>query len=120
MRTTESFSGAAHRVFGSTGFAFASHLFGTLTCTTCWAIFGPSLALLFGSTGTAFLGMLRPYAPLAVAISAFGLAYSSYQLFRARSESRKLPYRLAAAFTTLSAIGWTGSAAYTFVTMLKG
>lgn len=108
------------RIFGSSATAFAAHLFGTLTCATCWTIFGPSLALLFGSGGTAFLAMLRPYAPLAVTVSAIGLIYSFYQLAKTREQSGKLPYKLAALFTLLSAVGWTGSAAYTAVTFLKG
>ncbi len=108
------------KIFGSSAAAFASHLFGTLTCATCWTIFGPSLALLFGSGGTAFLAALRPYAPLAVSVSALGLVYSFYQLAKTRDQSRKLPYKLAALFTVLSAVGWTGSATYTVVTFLKG
>jgi hypothetical protein len=108
------------KIFGSTGIAVATHLFGALTCTTCWAIFGPSLALMFGSSGTALLGALRPYAPLALALSAVGLAYSFYQLAKSRNASAKLPYRMAATFTLLSAIGWSGSAVYAVVTFLKG
>ncbi len=59
-------------IFGSTALAFASHLFGTLTCATCWAIFGPSLALFFGSAGVAALSTMRQLAPLAVIVSAVG------------------------------------------------
>lgn len=108
------------RVFGATGFAFISHLFGTLTCASCWAIFGPSLALLFGSSGTAFLATVRPYAPLALVISAAGLTYSVLQLLRRRDESKRLPFRLAAVFTALSVAGWVISAVYVATTLAVG
>lgn len=98
----------------------AIHIFGALTCATCWAIFGPALALLFGSAGTAFLAAMRPYAPFGIALSAFGLSYSIYQLIRNRGSSSKLPYRMAAIFTILSVAGWVGSATYTALTLLKG
>ena len=110
----------AGKAIGSAAIASATHLFGTLTCMTCWTIFGPSLALLFGSSGTAFLATLRPYAPIALVVSAIGLGYSFYQLTTTRGRSAKLPFQLAAAFTTLSAIGWTGSAVYTIITLLRG
>jgi len=120
MKQIPSYNNAAPRVFGSTAVSAAVHLFGTLTCATCWTIFGPSLALLFGSAGTAFLSRLLPYAPYAVALSALGLGYSVFQLIRNRESSTKLPYRMAAAFTALSVLGWAGSATYTFVTFVKG
>ena len=108
------------RVFGATAFSAVVHIFGALTCATCWTIFAPALVLLFGSAGTAFLSTMRPYAPFGIALSAIGLTYSVYQLVKNRETSSKLPYRMAAAFTFLSAIGWTGSAVYTFLTLLKG
>jgi uncharacterized membrane protein len=108
------------RVFGATAFSFAGHLFGTLTCASCWAIFAPSLALLFGSSGTAMLAAFRPYAPFTLFVSAAGLTYSTYLLVRKRHESNKLPFRLAAAFTGLSIAGWFFSAAYVAVTLARG
>lgn len=115
-----SHSGTPAKVFGATAFSVASHLVGVLTCSTCWAIFGPTLALLFGSAGTGFLAALRPYSPIALLLSAAGLAYSVSALLKRRDESRKLPFRLAAAFTALSAIGWGASAAYVGATLLLG
>ena len=108
------------RILGATTFSFAAHLLGTLTCATCWTIFGPSLALLFGSGGTAFLASLRPAAPFALGLSAIGLGFSFYQLAKTRGTREKLPYRLAAAFTIMSAAGWVGSAVYTAATFVKG
>lgn len=108
------------KVFGATAFSMASHLFGALTCTTCWAIFGPALLLLFGSAGTGFLAALRPYASLSLLLSAAGLAYSAYQLLKKRHESKKLPFRLAAAFTMLSFLGWGVSAGYVVTTLILG
>jgi hypothetical protein len=119
MENTHPVPEVAGKVFGSSAAAFASHLFGTLTCATCWTIFGPSLALVFGSGGTAFLGAMRPYAPLSITLSAAGLAYSFYQLSKTRERS-KLPYKLAAFFTVISTIGWTGSTIYTVITLLNG
>lgn len=113
-------SRAPARVFGATAFSFATHLFGTLTCASCWAIFGPSLALLFGSSGTAFLAAVRPYAPLTLLISAAGLTYSTMQLIKKRQESKKLPFRLAAVFTALSIVGWSVSAVYVAITLALG
>ena len=103
--------------------AFSSivHVFGALTCASCWAIFGPALALLFGSSVSAYFdATLRPYAPLAIVVSAIGLTYSIVQLVRKREDAAKLPYRMAAAFTTLSAIGWVASAAFVTLTVVKG
>jgi hypothetical protein len=108
------------KVFGATAFSVVGHLFGALTCATCWAIFDPALLLLFGSAGAGVLAALRPYAPLSLLLSALGLAYSCHQLFKKRHESRKLPFRLAAAFTALSAIGWGASTAYVAVTLMSG
>lgn len=108
------------KAFGSAAVSTAVHIFGSLTCATCWTIFGPALALLFGSAGTAFLSTLRPYAPIALAISACGLAYSVYQLRASRGHSSKLPYRMAGLLTMLSIAGWFGSSVYTLVTFVKG
>jgi hypothetical protein len=108
------------RIFGSTGVAFATHLFGTLTCATCWAIFGPALALMFGSAGVAALSAMRHLAPLSLAVSAAGLGYSLYQLAKGRDAAKKLPFRLAAGFTALSVVGWVASATYVVVTFVKG
>ena len=108
------------KVFGATAFSFASHLFGTLTCASCWAIFGPALVLLFGSGGSAFLSAVRPYAPLTLLVSAAGLAYSIRLLMIKRADSKKLPFRLAAAFTAFSVIGWGVSAGYVAATMILG
>ena len=108
------------RIFGATTFSFAAHLLGTLTCATCWTIFGPALALLFGSGGAAFLASLRPAAPFALGLSAIGLGFSFYQLAKTRGTREKLPFRLAAAFTIASAAGWIGSALYTAVTIIRG
>jgi O-antigen/teichoic acid export membrane protein len=113
-------SAATGRIFGGTAFAFAGHLFATLTCATCWAIFGPPLALLFGSSGVAFLSTLRPLAPLSIAISSIGLSYSIYQLVTRRHQSKKLPYRMAAAFTLLSVVAWIASVVYVSVTFFVG
>ena len=109
------------KVFGSTAISLASHLFGTLTCATCWAIFGPSLALVFGTSGTAFLAAARPYAPLLLALSAVGIAYSIHQLLKTpRDRADRMPYKLARLFNAVSAIGWAGSATYSVITFLKG
>jgi len=108
------------RVFGATAVSATIHVFGALTCATCWTIFGPALALLFGSAGTAFLSNVRPYAPYAIGLSSIGLTYSIFQLIQTRNAATKLPYRMAAAFTALSVLGWTASAAYTIVTIVKG
>lgn len=108
------------QIFGSSSVAFAAHLFSALTCASCWAIFGPSLALLFGSGGAEFLAIARPYAPLALALSALGLGSSFYGLWKKRDASAKLPFQMATVFTILSSIGWIGSAAYTVLTLVKG
>jgi hypothetical protein len=120
MKQVQSYTKPGLRVFGATAISGAIHVFGALTCATCWAIFGPALALMFGSAGTAFLAMMRPLAPFAIAVFAIGLAYSVHQLFNNRGASSKLPYRMTVAFTILSVFGWTGSAAYTIVTLVKG
>ena len=120
MHSVQSPAKGPARIFGTTTFSFAAHLFGTLTCATCWTIFGPALALLFGSGGAAFLASLRPAAPLALGLSAVGLGFSFYQLAKARGTYEKLPFRLAAAFTIASAVGWFGSVWYTTATLLKG
>lgn len=120
MKQIPFYTKPASRVFGATALSAAVHVFGALTCATCWTIFGPALALLFGSAGTAFLATMRPYAPLGIAVSAIGLTYSVYQLLKNRHASSKLPYRMAAAFTAASVVGWTGSAGYTFLTIAKG
>lgn len=117
---TEKFRSSTGRAVGSTAIAFTGHLFGVVTCATCWAIFGPALALFFGSGGVAFLSALRPLAPLSLALSAIGLGYSVYQLTKVRRDSTKLPFRLAAAFTGLSCVGWIASAAYVAVTLIAG
>ncbi len=120
MKLVQFYTKPASRVFGATAVSATVHVFGALTCATCWAIFGPALGLMFGSAGAAFLSTLLPYAPIAIALSALGLGYSIYQLIHNRDLSSKLPYRMAAAFTILSLIGWTGSAAYTILTLMKG
>ncbi len=120
MKQVQFYTKPASRALGATAVSAVTHVFGALTCATCWAIFGPALGLMFGSAGTAFLAMLRPYAPIAIVLSAIGLSYSVYTLVKSRDASSKLPYRMAAAFTILSVIGWAGSAAYTFVTLVKG
>ena len=108
------------RIFGATTLSLVAHLFGTLTCATCWTIFGPALILLFGSGGAAFLAFLRPAAPFALGLSAIGLGFSFYQLAKTRGSAKKLPFRLAATFTIVSAAGWIGSALYTLVTIVRG
>lgn len=113
-------SSNVRRSFAGTALAFGTHLFGVLTCATCWTIFGPALALLFGSSVTGFVAAMRPLAPTAIGISAIGLAYSVYQLLRTRQHHKKLPYRMAVAFTSLSVAGWIGSAAFIAFTLVKG
>ena len=108
------------KIFGTTAISAAVHLFGALTCATCWSIFGPALVLLFGSGGTAFLATLRPFTPVGLALSAAGLGYSLYQVGRNREHLTKLPYRMAAVFTILSTVGWLGSSAYALFTLAKG
>jgi len=103
-----------------TAVSFAAHLFGTLTCATCWTIFGPALALLFGSSVTGFMAAMRPLAPYAAGLSAIGLSYAVYQLVRTRERRKELPYRMAVAFTGVSVIGWTVSATFILTTLLKG
>lgn len=120
MKQVQFYIKPTSRVFGATAISAAVHVFGAFTCATCWAVFGPALALVFGSAGTAFLAALRPYAPIAITLSAIGLGYSVYQLVQNRGSSSKLPYRMATAFTLLSLFGWSGSAAYTILTLLKG
>ncbi len=113
-------SDRVRRSFAGTALAFVAHLFGALTCATCWAIFGPALALLFGSSVMSFMALMRPLAPFAAAFSAIGLTYSVYQLVRTRERHKELPYRMAAAFTGFSVIGWTVSAAFIATTIVKG
>ena len=113
-------AGTPARALGATAISFATHLLGALTCATCWAIFGPALTLLFGSSGIAFLAAVRPYAPLSLAVSAAGLAYSIYQLVKTRKNATALPYRLAAAFTGISVIAWGASAIYIAMTLTLG
>jgi hypothetical protein len=120
MKQVQFYTKPSSRVFGATAISATIHVFGALTCTTCWAIFGPALVLMFGSAGTAFLATLRPLAPYAIFFSALGLSYSVYQLIKNRESSAKMPYRMAAAFTIVSLFGWTGSAAYTIMTLVKG
>jgi hypothetical protein len=120
MKHVQFYTKPASRVFGATAISATVHLFGALTCATCWAIFGPALALMFGSAGTAFLATMRPFSPFGIALSAIGLSYSMYQLVKNRESSAKLPYRMAAAFTFLSLFGWIGSATYTIITFVKG
>jgi hypothetical protein len=108
------------RAIGATAVSFATHLFGALTCATCWAIFGPALALAFGSGGTALLATVRPYAPISLVISATGIAYSVYQLVKSRGSARALPYRLAATFTGIALIAWAASAIYVTATLARG
>jgi O-antigen/teichoic acid export membrane protein len=120
MKQVQFYAKPTSRAFGTTAISATIHIFGALTCATCWTIFGPALAVMFGSAGTALLATLRPFAPLAVVFSAIGLAYSVYTLVRNRDSSAKLPYRMAAAFTILSVFGWVGSAAYTVLTLVKG
>jgi len=113
-------TGNTGRIFGSTATAFVVHLFGTLTCATCWVIFGPSIALVFGSAGVAALSTLRPLAPLALMLSAMGFGYSIYQLVKVRGDSKRLPFRVAAVFTVLSILGWIASAIYVTITVVRG
>jgi len=120
MKQVQFYAKGPVKIFGSSAASMAVHIFGALTCATCWTIFGPALALLFGSGGTAVLALLRPYAPLSLALSACGLAYSLYQLAKNRQDSAKIPYRMAAAFTLLSVAGWFGSSLYTLVTLARG
>jgi hypothetical protein len=108
------------KVFGSTTISFLIHLGGALTCASCWAVFGPALALLFGSGVNAAMGALLPYAPISIAISGVGLVYSVAQLVRKREQSRELPFRMATAFTALSVVGWVASASFVAVTLVKG
>jgi hypothetical protein len=117
---TEDSSQRTNRAFGGTAVSIVTHVFGVLTCTTCWAIFAPALALMFGSAGVAALAALRPLAPYALIVSAAGLTYSIYQLVGARSQAKKLPYRMAATFTALSLVGWLTSAAYVVTTFIVG
>jgi O-antigen/teichoic acid export membrane protein len=107
-------------IFGSTTASFVTHLIGALTCASCWAIFGPALALVFGSSVMSLMSAMRPFAPLAIVISAFGLGYSILKLVRERNHSGKLPYRLAAAFTLVSVAGWSVSAVFVAITAIKG
>jgi len=107
-------------IFGSTTASFVTHLIGALTCASCWAIFGPALALVFGSSVMSFMSAMRPFAPASIVISAFGLGYSILRLVRERDQSGKLPYRLAAAFTLLSIAGWSVSAVFIIITVVKG
>jgi hypothetical protein len=108
------------RAIRATAISFATHLFGALTCATCWAIFGPALALVFGSGGTALLATVRPYAPISLVLSGTGLAYSVYQLVTSREAAKALPYRLAATFTGISLIAWAASAIYVTATLVRG
>lgn len=120
MNSVQFYAKYSTKIFGSTAVSAVIHLFGALTCATCWTIFGPALALLFGSSGTAVLATLRPYTPIALAASALGLGYSLYQLAQNHENSGKLPYRMAAAFTIFSMVGWFGSSAYAVFTLVKG
>lgn len=120
MQKVRSSPKAPLTIYGSTALSFASHLFGVLTCATCWALFAPALGALFGSAGTAFMASLRPLAPTALAISAVSLAYSFYRLTRVEGASRNLTFKIAATFTTVSAISWLGAAVYTAVTLIQG
>ena len=120
METVQSPVKGPARIIGATTFSFATHLLGTLTCATCWSIFGPGLVLLFGSGGAAFLAFLRPAAPFTLGLSAIGLGFSFYQLAKTRGSREKMPFRLAAAFTIVSAAGWIGSVLYTAATFIKG
>ena len=113
-------SNGISKSFAGAALGFATHLFGSLTCATCWIIFGPALALLFGSSITGFMAEMRPLAPYSVAISAIGLGYSIAQLLRTRERRKEFPYRMAATFTGLSVIGWTVSAAFIAMTLVKG
>lgn len=117
---TEVSSQRTSRAFGGAAISVVTHVFGALTCTTCWAIFGPALALMFGSAGVAALAALRPLAPYALIVSAAGLTYSIYQLVGARSQAKKLPYRMAATFTALSIVGWLTSVVYVVTTFVIG
>ena len=75
---------------------------------------------MFGSAGVGALAVLRPLAPYSLIVSAAGLTYSIYQLIGARSQPKKLPYRMAAAFSALSIVGWLASAAYIITTFVVG
>ena len=120
MNDKPSSSNGVRRSFAGAALAFMTHLFGALTCATCWAIFGPALALLLGSGVTGFMAAMRPFSPLSVGISAIGLGYSVYQLLRTRERREELPYRLAVAFTGLSVIGWTAGTAFIVKTIING
>jgi hypothetical protein len=120
MNTSAPASTGVRRSFAGTAVALATHLFGALTCATCWAIFGPALALLLGSSINDFMAAMRPYAPFSAAIAATGLGYSIYQLLHSRERRKELPYRMAVAFTAFSVIGWSIGTAFIAVTMFKG
>src|SRR5579872_5538525 len=105
MKTVQFTGRGTLSIVSCTALSFLSHLLSALTCATCWAIFGPALVLLLGSAGTAFMASLRPFAPVALLLSALGLAYSIYRLSQVERSSRKLPFRMALAFTIVSAAG---------------
>ena len=108
------------RSFAAAAFSFVTHLFGALTCATCWAIFGPALALLLGSGATDFMAAMRALAPMSAAIASIRLAYSVYQLLRTRERHAELPYRMAVAFTAFSVVGWTVSAVFIATALVEG